>query len=443
MKNNGYIKKILQPKIIFYILVIMVFGVMLTVNFWTPYVGDDFAYFFSWKDRSRLQNVMQIFESMYAHAFSMNGRLVPHFFVQLFSLMPKGVFNVVNSFVFCVTFILVLRNAGIKGKKYTDGFVFAGVIAAYWYYIPAFGQVNLWTDGACNYLWSLMFAVIFIHPFIQLVLTERDEITTSKTILCVLCSLAFGNFSESVSISVIVGAVLLLWVYKYISKRKVPVKYCVFIISAFLGYVFMYLCPAEVANKAGSGSIKDMIAALYTCVRYFIQYGGSLFILWGILALVYLYRKLPVKKLLISFIILLVAIGSDVIFMFASYYPERCMCGMIFFLIQADIILLSGLYETRYEVIPCIISFIICVTCMLPVLSGIADIYSLHKQSVARSEIIQECQENMILDVKLPVYITNTKYSAANGLRDVKEDPDVWPNTDMADYYGFDTIVRE
>lgn len=435
--------KLLNPKILFYGVAFFVFAIMLLLNFWTPYVGDDFAYFFSWKDRTHLHNVIQIFESMYAHAFSMNGRLVPHFFVQLFSLMPKGVFNIVNAIVFCLTFILILRNAGLTGKKYIDGFVLVGVIAAYWYYIPAFGQVNLWSDGACNYLWSLMFAACFLHPFIQLVLSEKDELTKSKSIFYMVCSLLFGDFSESVSISAIVGATLLVIVYKYISKKKIPVKYYIFIIAAFAGYVFMYLCPAEVANKAGSGSIKSMIAALYTCIRYFIQYGGTLFIIWGVLALVYLYKKLSMKKLLISFIVLLVAIGSDVIFMFASYYPERSMCGMIFFLIQADVILISGLYDTKYEVLSGILAFVMCMICVLPALSGVADIYSLYKQSVTRNEIIQECQESGTKDVKLPAYITSTKYSAANGLRDVKEEADVWPNTDMADYYGFNTIVRE
>ena len=443
MKSKRYLNKVFQPKSVFYFLIVIVFGVMLMVNCLTPYVGDDFAYFFSWKDRARLQNVLQIFESMYAHAFSMNGRLVPHFFVQLFSLMPKGVFNIVNAIIFCLTFILVLRNAGLTGKKYADGFLFVGAVAAYWYYMPAFGQVNLWTDGACNYLWALMSAVCFLHPFIQLVLSEKDELTKSKIIFYVVFSLLFGNFSESVSISAIVGAAFLLIAYKCISKKKIPVKYYIFIIAAFAGYVFMYLCPAEVANKAGSGSIKEMIAALYTCIRYFIQYGGTLFVIWGVLALVYLYKKLSMKKLLISFIVLLVAIGSDVIFMFASYYPERCMSGMIFFLIQADVILLSGLCDTKYEVITGALAFIMCVVCVLPALSGVADIYSLYKQSVTRNEIIQECQKNGTKDVKLPVYITSTKYSAANGLRDVKEEADVWPNTDMADYYGFNTIVRE
>lgn len=443
MRNGIGNIKWLNSKNIFYGIIVLIFILMLILNFWTPYIGDDFAYFFNWKTGKKIENFFELFESMYAHAFSMNGRLIPHFFVQFFRLMPKAVFNIFNAAIFCLLFLLMLANANIKGKKYADTFLLIGTVAAYWYYMPAFGQVNLWADGSCNYLWALMFTACFISPFIQLFLKERDDLNKVQGILYGIESIALGNFSENISIAAIIGAIILLVGYKRNSKNKIPLKYVLFIMLAFIGYIFMYLCPAEVANKAGSGSVRDMLVALYTCGRYFIQHGGVLFTIWGVLALLYLYKKLSLKKLFVSFVMILMAIGADVIFMFASYYPERSMCGMIFFLLQADVILLSGLYESEYEVLTGIFSLVIVMICILPALSGIADIYSLHKQSVVRDELISEYQDEGEKNIKLPVYVVNTKYAAAFGLRDVKEDADVWPNTDMEAYYGFETIVRE
>lgn len=48
-----------------------------------------------------------------------------------------------------------------------------GIFACIWLLTPAFGQVMLWLDGACNYLWSLFFNLLFILPFVRLFLNGR------------------------------------------------------------------------------------------------------------------------------------------------------------------------------------------------------------------------------------------------------------------------------
>ena len=73
------------------------FAMMLLCNHWTDLIADDYRYCFSYADDTRIESVAQIFPSMAAHRQSMNGRVVPHFLVQLFLMLPKGIFDVVNA----------------------------------------------------------------------------------------------------------------------------------------------------------------------------------------------------------------------------------------------------------------------------------------------------------------------------------------------------------
>lgn len=81
---------------------------MLALNILSPYHGDDFAYNFSFATGERIASFADIFPSLASHAHSMNGRLVAHFFVHLFTLFPTVVFDIVNSVVF-IALLLLMR----------------------------------------------------------------------------------------------------------------------------------------------------------------------------------------------------------------------------------------------------------------------------------------------------------------------------------------------
>ena len=70
-----------------------VFAVIFFCTHETDLVADDYRYCFSYADNSRVESVAQIFPSMAAHRHSMNGRVIAHFLVQVFLLLPKIVFD--------------------------------------------------------------------------------------------------------------------------------------------------------------------------------------------------------------------------------------------------------------------------------------------------------------------------------------------------------------
>ena len=86
-----------------------IFGLMLTLNILTPYICDDFTYRINFLTKEPLGSFLEIFESMYAHSYKMNGRLISHGLAQVFMLLPPLVFDIVNAAVFAGTLLLAVR----------------------------------------------------------------------------------------------------------------------------------------------------------------------------------------------------------------------------------------------------------------------------------------------------------------------------------------------
>lgn len=99
-----------------------VFILIAVLNFMTPYTVDDFCYMFSFADfHQRITNIGQIFPSMAAHYQSINGRVIPHFVVQVFLMegMSKAVFNIVNTLVFLALGAAIFFFANVERAKRT------------------------------------------------------------------------------------------------------------------------------------------------------------------------------------------------------------------------------------------------------------------------------------------------------------------------------------
>lgn len=87
---------------------IILFFTALLFNHWTPYAADDYSYMFNLSDGSRMTSIGQIFSSLAVHYTKYgNGRLVSHFFVMLFLIGSKWIFNLVNAFLFVLLILSI------------------------------------------------------------------------------------------------------------------------------------------------------------------------------------------------------------------------------------------------------------------------------------------------------------------------------------------------
>ena len=147
----------LSPHDKWYVFVLAgIFLLMLGCNLLTPHIADDFGYMFSLADGSRIEHLSQIIPSMADHAKSTNGRLSAHSLVQLSMLFPAWVFDVVNALM-CVGLVWGIEGLS-RGEQKRSPLLAAALLCGIWFFLPAFGQVMLWQDGAINYLWSICFA---------------------------------------------------------------------------------------------------------------------------------------------------------------------------------------------------------------------------------------------------------------------------------------------
>ena len=161
---------------------IILFFTALLFNHWTPYAADDYSYMFNLSDGSRMTSIGQIFSSLAVHYTKYgNGRLISHFFVMLFLIGSKWIFNLVNAFIFVLLILSIYHLT--SHKKACSLLLFFAIPTLLWLYMPAYGQIFLWLDGSINYMWSYLFALLFLSVYITLLRGKSLLNQTWKLIL--------------------------------------------------------------------------------------------------------------------------------------------------------------------------------------------------------------------------------------------------------------------
>lgn len=415
---------------------LLVFLFLFVCNVLTKYMVDDFAYLYSFRTGQRIASIFDIFPSMAAHAQYMNGRLIPHFLVQLFTLPPTWVFDLVNAGMFVLQIWTIVRVAG-GGDTWKEPILCLFAFFTLWLYEPMFGQVNLWQDGAVNYLWSVVFGLGFLSLFARAYLHGEEALPKKK--IYFLLAFAAGAYSETVSAAAIFMAAVLV-LLRAIEHQKAPEKYLISLICvAFLGYVSIYLAPAQWANKfAGSGG---MLESFKAAVRMYMNF-RILLVAFFVLFIYNLSVGTSRRQLLLACTLLAGSLVANFMMTFASYYPSRSACGACVFLIAADAVLLSPMLSLKKQPLILSVTLLFLLSSLGKLPEGTRDIYSTYRQMQANEDLIAEKKAEGETDLLLPMVISSTKYSGLYNLRYLEtQTPDTWPNDSMSRYYGVNSIL--
>ena len=135
------------------------FALMLALNAQTPLMMDDYDYSFSWSTGERLSGLADILRSQAAHYRIWGGRSVVHALAQLFLYWGKPVFNAFSAAMYVLLLLEILALSGRREGPRRDVLLLAAqteLLA----FIPFFGTVFLWLDGACNYLFGTALALV-------------------------------------------------------------------------------------------------------------------------------------------------------------------------------------------------------------------------------------------------------------------------------------------
>ena len=416
------------------------FALMVTLNILTPYICDDFTYNLNFLTKEPLGSFWEIFPSMYAHSYKMNGRLISHGLMQVFMLMPPVVFDVVNAAVFTATVWLVHRLCA--GER--NGMLFAAVFCLLWIMTPVFGQVALWQVGAVNYFWSLTALVLFITPALLKFRSGR-ELMRKKRHWAFFCALSFffGWYSEIASFVGICMMVCLVMLDVWMNREKLRLYRLLPVVCAVCGYIAMLSMPAQRGNKqAGGLTVELLLSRFEDCTRMLRQNLLPLVILFGALFILGLLVRLPRKTMVLAGLFALAGICANYMPIAASYYPERCMCTTVLMLVMACGFLTAPLFAIRPRIL-CAACLILCLLAVPSGLRGCRDILSCHRQNAQREQTIAAALEQGERNVVANVVIPETPWSGFWGVRDLTDDPETWPNHSMALYYGLDSLIGE
>ena len=422
-------------------LLLGIFLLMLLGNVLTPYAVDDWAYMHSFATGERLTRFGEIFPSMAAHAQTMNGRLFAHFWAQLFLLLPKAAFNIVNALIFTALIALLARLAQPEGER--DNLILLMIFCAVWVFVPAFGQVFFWLDGACNYGWGCVIGFAFLAPYIRLM--DRDA--KKKPLFWILWMLAgfyTGAYLENMSRPgrssfrrcSFLAAVCFAG-RKTASSRGLPV------LASVGGFIFMMTRPAESMKSGAESSLTSLGTGLVAALEKYRSL-AVLLVVFAVSLVAALWYHARREKIYLAAALVLGSLCANFALSVASYYPERCLAFPAVLLIAADAVLLSELFSGKAKLPVLCAAAVLVLSTLYWGVFGFADITNVYLQVRSNETAVTEAAARGESSVTVPYIETLTRYSALYDLKYLDtEDAQSWPNGAMADVLGIGEIRCE
>lgn len=233
------------------IIMVIVMIAFYALNFFSSQYHDDFVYKFMIAggeiDYShRIGNIWDIILSQVDHYFTVNGRSIVHFFVQLFTgLLGKQVFNVFNV-IFFAAFVWLLKLNLTRQSGLSANGVAIAIVLALTLLLPRFKDTFLWMTGSINYLWSSTIILAFLYFY------DNKRLQPVDTHLIWLLPLAFltGWTHEGISLPLALSLVFLNLLQFKQSYRQQGLWMAVFLLG---GACMAALLPGTF-SRLGEGS---------------------------------------------------------------------------------------------------------------------------------------------------------------------------------------------
>lgn len=435
--------------------------------------GDDYLYAFVWQGHSmftpltedavRISSLKDIFVSQWSHYFTWSGRAVSHTIIQLFLWLGKPVFNIFNAAV-SVLLIMEIYWCAHKGKISTQ--FNAGMVCCIafmlWAFTPGFSGVFLWISGACNYLWTAVFLLAFLLPYIRKYYAFEDKLTESVffAFLMFLMGVIAGWSNENS----ICWVIMLLLVFLFANRRRKEMESWMFtgLAGLITGYALLMFAPGNIArlhveltnlnaeigpfmswfNTKLLGPKIDILIAVFTFQ----------FLLWYFcLRSLFLVRKearndnrIEKESLLVK--VLLFASFCMTFFMLFSplFLPRSSFPGTVQLVIAVAILLrVQGEYTTelikeKAQKFLCVISVLYTVVTVSATFYGFYDYHIQVKELLSFVQNSREAKEHVItVNALTPVGETLENASGLHILSfAMSEDENFWNNVAFSRYYG-------
>lgn len=336
-----------NKKTTIYIIFAFLFVVLLCLNFFTvETVQDDYLYKFAWVDNASSQTpytintIGDVISSQYYHYLYQNGRVVPHFILQVFDgVLGKGLFNVLNSFGFCLL-IWMINKIGKREIRVPLLLLSIGLV---FFLAPLFKETVLWFAGSVNYLWSFVFALLFvlICKYVwNKTINDRVVVWSPLAIF-----LGWVNEGATIPVCLSLGFLMLVGLKKSIKSAVLP--YAVFFV---IGVGLTVFAPSTFNRMDELGqeriSLVDRCLSVFAALREVkIFWIYVVLLLWS-----FIYSRTAfVKYEKEQRLLILCVISSFVVFFISTRHYARVLFPIEMFSAAGIISLLYQFKQIMYE----------------------------------------------------------------------------------------------
>lgn len=306
---------------------ILIMASFYILNYYYPFMHDDYAYCFFFDENSsiirptsiKINSFKEVLLSQWNHYHFVNGRLFCHILVQSFaSLLGKSIFNLFNSLValiFCCSFSKLIT------KKYISVFTciaFPILLLG----LPYPGQTLYWMTGAINYFWGATFSLVLL---IHVIFYGNNIKSIHKTFLWIIISLSIGCFNESINIPIASS----LCLYLLLNHKKISFHNKCIIAAYCLGCAIIIFSPGTFERLNASDNVNTTVSILpfffqrFWNMSYFFM-THIIFLILVIIVLVYWIKKRNV--IYPNGSLLLYTLGTGTLFLWLLNNWEERIC---------------------------------------------------------------------------------------------------------------------
>ena len=430
-------------KISFFIIIVLSFVAVLIYNMLTPLMSDDLLF-----DTSIYHSIGDVFKEEYKQYMSWNGRSVLQLILRFSMLMPKSVFNVLNSLCYVGTTIFIYWN--IKGRKKYDVFLLTLINLCIWVFCVDFSQTILWLAGACNYLWG----VFIILGYIALYRYYLEKDSTIKKpwlvgILLFVTGVLSGWGNENTSGGMIL-IVLLLTAKYYFENKKIEKVMLAGILGNFVGFAFLLLAPGNAVRgemAKAAETYTGMAAYVSRGLKVLKSIDQHLMIYIVVICLLGAYFYYYKKHKLIEFaevaIFAFAALATAAVLIMTSEPMPRAYFGANIYMMIAALQMVQMIREEDALLIALKTGGIIAasIAMIFVYVEEGANLVRIRREITIRENYIFEQVSKGESDIALPMLRPEfeSKYSMAH-LCDISPDKDNWNNNIYRNAYLLDQL---
>ena len=435
--HNGNNKNI-ASKILFIASATMIFVLIYYVSYHVPVHSDDCRY--SLIGLSPAEHIR--------HYMKWSGRFITDYTSSiLLNLFSRPVYMALNSIVFLLTMVLVCVFPNIVTKRNLIGkesfIVLWLIFILYWAANPNLGETSFWLVGSANYLWTIMWASIYICYFLHL-LTRDDKMSGISAVLLFVFGFLAGLSNEALGISIVLFTMFMFFFY---FKNRLFVLLDG-LLATGIGYALLLFAPGNYkrmdfptyASWHAMNIVDKFIFHVYT--RMTRALGGVflvdllfLLVLFGALFILDK-EEIDTKSLIFSIGFVVLSVCSLFVFLVSPAMPLRSENTALYLLLIAFSFAANMLENSQLKrrVIPLLFSVLIGLVFFIPSYSCVAYAYTQAKtQSEIRDGIIKDAIDNGSSSATVPNWFFTRLIKSGDMF-------DTFISHAAPEYYGIESI---